>query len=153
MPHLCDACFAPWVSLQRICCPIVASLSEIDIYHFLSAVTYTAALSAATILYNIVDSAAGSIPVTRVDPTLDGINSEWSDPKIGTGHGSPVVEVYLYKGENAYYNAEKMAGLPVGVQIVGRRWEEEKVVEMMKVIDRALGERGFGPGCWEGQKD
>lgn len=110
--------------------------------------TYTAALSAATIPFNVVDSPAGSIPVTRVNPTLDGLTPEWSDPKVGTGHGSPVVERYLYGGENAFYDAKKMAGLPIGVQIVGKRWEEEKVVEMMKVIDRALGEREFGPGCW-----
>jgi len=25
-------------------------------------------------------------------------------------------------------------------------WEGERVVEMMKVVDAALGERGFGPG-------
>ena len=47
------------------------------------------------------------------------------------------------------YDPELMAGLPVGVQIVGRLYEDEKVLEMMKVVDEALGdakERGFGPG-------
>lgn len=37
------------------------------------------------------------------------------------------------------YDVEKMKGLPVGVQVVGRKWEEEKVVGMMRVVDRALG--------------
>lgn len=45
---------------------------------------------------------------------------------------------------------EKMAGLPVGIQIVGKKWEEEKVLGMMRVVDRALGNnnnsRGFGAG-------
>ncbi|KAF9644483.1 hypothetical protein BDM02DRAFT_3121832 [Thelephora ganbajun] len=29
------------------------------------------------------------------------------------------------------------------MQLVGERWEGEKVVEMMRVVDAALGERGF----------
>lgn len=47
------------------------------------------------------------------------------------------------------YDPELMAGLPVGVQIVGRLYEDEKVLEMMRIVDEALGpakERGFGPG-------
>jgi hypothetical protein len=31
------------------------------------------------------------------------------------------------------------------MKVVGRKWEEEKVLCMMQVIDNALGERGFGP--------
>jgi hypothetical protein len=30
-------------------------------------------------------------------------------------------------------------------QIIGQKWEDEKVLAMMAIIDRALGERGFGP--------
>jgi len=40
------------------------------------------------------------------------------------------------------YDAEKMNGLPLGVQIVGRRMEEEKVLEGMQVIETALREQG-----------
>lgn len=39
------------------------------------------------------------------------------------------------------------------VQVVGKKWEEEKVIEMMKVVDQALGPRGFGPGSWSKQRD
>ena len=39
-----------------------------------------------------------------------------------------------------------MEGLPVGIQLVGGWGEEEKVIEGMKVVDQALGKRGFGPG-------
>ncbi|PSR72798.1 hypothetical protein PHLCEN_2v11295 [Hermanssonia centrifuga] len=115
-------------------------------------VAYVGSLSCPTVLYNIVDSPVGTIPVTRVDPVLDSLTEEWSNPKVGTGHGSPLVERLLYRGEGAMYNAQKMAGLPVGVQVVGKKWEEEKVIEMMKVVDRVLGQRGFGPGCWSSQK-
>lgn len=50
------------------------------------------------------------------------------------------------KNRYALYDVEAMKGLPVGVQLVGRKWQEEKVVEMMKVVDQALGKRGFGAG-------
>ena len=33
---------------------------------------------------------------------------------------------------------------------LGTKWEDEKVIEMMKVVDDALGERGFGPDGCEG---
>ena len=36
-----------------------------------------------------------------------------------------------------------------GVQIVGRNWEDEKVIAIMHVVDKALGPRGFGPRAWE----
>lgn len=36
------------------------------------------------------------------------------------------------------YDPGKMAGLPVGVQIIGRRLEEEKVMEGMKLIEDIL---------------
>lgn len=55
----------------------------------------------------------------------------------------------MYGTESAgggIYDAKEMEGLPVGVQIVAGHWQEEKVVELMKVVDRALGPRGFGPG-------
>lgn len=45
-----------------------------------------------------------------------------------------------------------MHGIPVGVQIVGKPWEDEKVIEMMKVVDEALGKRDFGPGTWGAQQ-
>lgn len=43
-----------------------------------------------------------------------------------------------------------MKGLPVGVQVVGRKWEEEKVIAMMHVVDKVLEKKrtGFGPGSW-----
>lgn len=40
------------------------------------------------------------------------------------------------------YDAEKMHGLPVGVQVVGRRLEEEKVLEGMKLVEESLRKRG-----------
>jgi len=44
------------------------------------------------------------------------------------------------------YDSAAMHGLPVGVQVVGKRLEEEKVLEGMKVIDKLLKEEGIGYG-------
>ena len=40
------------------------------------------------------------------------------------------------------YDAEQMDGLPLAVQVVGGRFQEEKVLEGMKLIDVALRESG-----------
>lgn len=100
-----------------------------------------------TSLYNVVDSTVGCVPVTFVDPLLDAVTPEW---RALDAAGSYMIEKRVYSVEGskdkAIYDAEAMKGLPAGVQIVGGKWEEEKVIEMMKVVDRALGARGFGPG-------
>lgn len=64
-------------------------------------------------------------------------------------HGSTLIESDLYLGgllNEKQYDPEAMAGLPVGIQIVGKLFEDEKVLEIMQIIDDLLGERGFGPG-------
>ncbi|PCH34896.1 amidase [Wolfiporia cocos MD-104 SS10] len=109
------------------------------------------ALPSPTVLWNIVHCPAGVLPVTRVEAEHDAITPEWSDFTVGEGHGSILLEQYLYS-KNGYYDPVKMDGLPVGVQVVGRRWEDEKVIAMMKLVDNALGPRGFGPGSWKAQK-
>ncbi|KAL1941132.1 hypothetical protein VTO73DRAFT_7344 [Trametes versicolor] len=127
-------------------------------------VQYLAALACVDLVYNVVDSPVGTVPVTRVR-TTDVPTPEWTDARVGRGHGSAFVEGLLYgttagaekdskeKGRctTGFYDAAKMAGLPVGVQIIGRRWEDEKVIELMRVVDAALGPREFGPGVWKGQ--
>jgi hypothetical protein len=106
-------------------------------------------------LYNIVDSPVGVVPVTHVDKLTDQITDEWVH---GPGHGSRILETRVYKGKAPVYDPEKMHGLPLGVQIVGRRWEDEKVIAMMHVVDQALDgnagagrKRYFGPCSWKGQ--
>jgi hypothetical protein len=84
-------------------------------------------LAAATILYNIVDSPVGQVPVTRVDPAKDKVTEEWT---TGPGLGSSIFENALFKAKNAVYDPEGMKGIPVGVQVVGRKWEDEKVLGM-----------------------
>jgi Asp-tRNA(Asn)/Glu-tRNA(Gln) amidotransferase A subunit family amidase len=102
----------------------------------------------ATLMWNVVDSPVGVVPVTRVDPARDALSDEW---RAGPGNGSKFLENELY-GPNGAYDPAAMKGLPMGVQVVGRPWEEEKVLAMMHVIDAALGPRGFGPGSWAPNK-
>jgi hypothetical protein len=80
-----------------------------------------------------------------VDPSKDVTPSEW----LQASQGSRIVESFVYGGRKPVYDPVAMSGLPVGVQVIGRRWEDEKVVSMMKIVDNVLGERGFGPGAWE----
>lgn len=49
----------------------------------------------------------------------------------------------IAKGAFSVYDADKMHGLPVGVQVIGRRLEEEKVLEGMKIVEKALKEKGI----------
>ena len=82
-----------------------------------------APLACGTIVYNIVDSPVGVVPVTRVDPELDAVTEEWFS---GPDRGSRLLERLVY-GKNGMYDPQEMRGLPVGVQIVGKPWEEERV--------------------------
>lgn len=42
------------------------------------------------------------------------------------------------RGAYKHYDAVRMAGLPVGVQIVGQRLQEERVLAAMEVVEAAL---------------
>ncbi|KIJ14359.1 hypothetical protein PAXINDRAFT_169765 [Paxillus involutus ATCC 200175] len=103
-------------------------------------------LAASTVLYNVVDSPVGILPVTRVDPATDALPAGFVPGATG---GSTIFEKRMYVGPEAVYDPKAMEGIPVGVQIVGRKWEDEKVLGMMQVVDEALGPRGFGPGSWK----
>jgi len=82
-------------------------------------------------LFNVLDYTAGILPVTFVDALRDALPPSFKDavyPKLNT----------LARGCYDIYDAAAMDGLPVGVQVVGKRLEEEKVILGMKVIERAL---------------
>ena len=46
------------------------------------------------------------------------------------------------KGAYKHYDASAMHGLPVGVQVVGQRLQEEKVLAIMTRIEDALDRNG-----------
>ena len=49
----------------------------------------------------------------------------------------------IAQGAYKLYNANDMHGLPVGVQVIGRRLEEEKVLALMERVEDALGDDKF----------
>lgn len=70
--------------------------------------------------------------MTHVDPVKDALPSTFNFKKLnGVAQGA-------YK----HYNAVAMAGLPVGVQVVGRRLQEEKVLAIMERCEDALDRHG-----------
>ena len=42
------------------------------------------------------------------------------------------------KGAYQHYDADRMHGLPVAVQVVGQRLQEEKVLAIMERVEKAL---------------
>ncbi|KAG1733426.1 amidase signature enzyme [Suillus lakei] len=85
-----------------------------------------------TFLFNLLDYSAGVMPITHVDATADALPI--------TFRPRNAIERNYYR----MYDARAMEGLPIGVQIVGRRLEEERVLEAMKLIERLLREAGAG---------
>ncbi|KAF5391533.1 hypothetical protein D9757_002496 [Collybiopsis confluens] len=103
------------------------------------------ALVVSTALYNLVDSPVGVVPVTRVDAKKDQLTEEWTSPPKSE-RGSVLMESRLYRVKTPIYDPVKMDGMPVSVQIVGRKWEDEKVIAMMSIVDDAMGGPNRGPG-------
>lgn len=85
-----------------------------------------------TFLFNLLDYSAGIIPVTHVDPAKDALPSNFNINKLNG----------VARGAYKHYDADKMAGLPVAVQVVGRRLEEEKVLAIMERVEDALDKHG-----------
>ncbi|KAJ3376185.1 hypothetical protein GGF31_000252 [Allomyces arbusculus] len=85
-----------------------------------------------TLLYNLLDYTAGTVPVTVVKPTdtIDDVQS------VKGAQGTE--QDRLHRAINRIYDPKAMAGLPVGVQIVGRRFEEERVIDAMYEVVRCL---------------
>lgn len=70
------------------------------------------------------------MPITHVDVALDKLSARFKPRNA--------IEAGAYRS----YNAKDMHGLPVGVQVVGKRLEEEKVMEGMKIIEQLLRDNG-----------
>ncbi|KAL9124914.1 MAG: hypothetical protein Q9217_005807 [Psora testacea] len=79
-----------------------------------------------------LDYTCGILPVTKVDKTIDQLPGTFQFSKLSA----------VAKGAYTHYDADAMHGLPVAVQIVGRRLEEEKVLAIMERVEDALDETG-----------
>jgi Asp-tRNA(Asn)/Glu-tRNA(Gln) amidotransferase A subunit family amidase len=79
-----------------------------------------------------LDYTAGILPVTHVNRTLDQLPISFNFKKLNG----------VAKGAYKHYDAIKMEGLPVGVQVVGQRLQEEKVLALMARCEDALEKNG-----------
>ncbi len=71
------------------------------------------------------------MPITHVDKALDQLPSDFNFKALNG----------VAKGAYMHYDATAMHGLPVAVQVVGQRLEEEKVLVVMQRIEDALAEK------------
>ncbi|KAK2787509.1 hypothetical protein FQN52_007227 [Onygenales sp. PD_12] len=94
-----------------------------------------------TFLWNLLDYTCGVMPVDRVDAIRDAIEPNVARQAKNAYKGELRrlgVDNGVARGAWKHYDAQKMHGLPTAVQIVGRRWEEEKVLGFMGVVEGAL---------------
>ena len=70
-----------------------------------------------------------------MDAELDALPPDF----LKDSKGSWLLEKRVYAGSDPAYDAKKMHGLPVGIQVVGKPWEDEKVLGVMKVVESAVG--------------
>lgn len=79
-----------------------------------------------TSIFNVLDYAVGTFPVTRADKDLD-----LADPE-SANHSIDDTKIWQD------YNPEETHGGAVALQLIGRRFQEEKVVEMLKVVSKIV---------------
>ena len=91
-----------------------------------------------TFLWNLLDYTAGIIPVTKVSADEDGLVEGKIEGKTISALNGVARGAYAKN----HYDVQAMEGLPVAVQVVGRRLEEEKVLGVMKRVEQALSETG-----------
>lgn len=91
-----------------------------------------------TFLFNLLDYSAGVLPVTKVDSAKDRLPATFDSKKLNG----------VARGAYVDYDADEMDGLPIGVQVVGRRLEEERVLAGMDRVEEALARCG-GDGAYK----
>ncbi|TFK56852.1 amidase [Heliocybe sulcata] len=89
-----------------------------------------------TSYWNLVDYPAAVFPVAHHDART------YSPPHLSgdfVPHGSPRNDVEEFI--SSQWNPETYHNVPVNLQIIGRRLNEERVLGMLNVVDKALGDR------------
>ncbi|KAI0372038.1 amidase signature enzyme [Pilatotrama ljubarskyi] len=92
-------------------------------------------------LYNVLDCTAGAMPVSYVDRERDGCEPDYRQSPAYRNMND------VARAVHDLYDADAMHGMPVGVQVVGGRFQEEQVIAGMKLVEHALwaGGKGFVP--------
>ncbi|OJD12314.1 hypothetical protein AJ78_07062 [Emergomyces pasteurianus Ep9510] len=77
-------------------------------------------------LWNLLDYAALTIPITKVDPVIDAPDSEWIEYKARNESDA---------FNHQQYNINLVKGMPVSLQVVTGRFGEEKAISIARVIE------------------
>ncbi|KAJ9098764.1 hypothetical protein QFC21_004412 [Naganishia friedmannii] len=116
-------------------------------------------MSISTAMYNVLDYPIACLPVTRVDAAKD---SHFHPPTATEGYEreSQVWSKWANDGELAkcsrlvkkevyrVYDANKMQGLPVGLQVITPPGKEERAIGIMRMVDDALADVKVRGGQW-----
>ncbi|PLW56926.1 hypothetical protein PCANC_01242 [Puccinia coronata f. sp. avenae] len=88
-------------------------------------------LAESTLIWNLVDSTVGQLPITRVNLQKD--RSAFVTESMTRGARPQAMMAQVPK---LLPSVEESEGLPVGIQLVCGIWEEEKTLALMGVIER-----------------
>ncbi|CAF1690054.1 unnamed protein product [Adineta ricciae] len=81
-----------------------------------------------TSVWNLLDYPAAVFPVTTVDLVKDQAELDYK-PRNALDR----------ENYNLYTSPEVYANAPIGLQVVGRRFDDEKVMRCVEIIERAMG--------------
>lgn len=99
----------------------------------------TTSLSA---VYNLLGYPAGIIPVGKVDIILDKPTKEYSNrakiPFVDVRSRFPYDRGDQFIKEELYTDVSKFANAPICIQVVSRKYQDDKLLHGMKVIDTAV---------------
>ncbi|CAF1087212.1 unnamed protein product [Adineta steineri] len=81
-----------------------------------------------TSVWNLLDYPAVIFPVTVVDPVKDQVETDYKPRNTLDADN-----YNLYTSPTSYANA------PIGLQLIGRRYNDEKVMQCLEIIEQAMG--------------
>ncbi|PJF17934.1 hypothetical protein PSACC_02224 [Paramicrosporidium saccamoebae] len=87
-----------------------------------------------TFIWNILDFVAGVVPVTSVDPEKDTLRVAKSNDDTDHHKSHRLLEAEL----EYFYRPQKMAGLPIGIQVITPQYKEVEALRAMKIVEKAL---------------
>ncbi|KAI9189809.1 hypothetical protein H9P43_001242 [Blastocladiella emersonii ATCC 22665] len=126
---------AAWVrdDLDCIVCPVSAMVA-IPHGTFLD----VAGAASHTLLYNLLDYSVGVVPVTEVrrSDAYAAVDPVVHREQFRAGSTARLDRVHQRMRD--LYDPVAMEGLPVGVQVVGKRLDEERVLAYMREVERCL---------------
>ncbi|KAI9006758.1 amidase signature domain-containing protein [Hyaloraphidium curvatum] len=122
--------------VDAIICPVMAlpAVPHRTGRKFMASLTYT-------MLYSLLDWSAGTVPISNVDAALDA--------------PYPASDKYnaFERMLHSFYAPEKFASAPTGVQVVGRRLDEERTLQVMRVVDAAVKDYKAKGGKGDGYRE